>query len=208
MADRCVCSLAGDACGSRDGHCDELGLRLRSTQATLTRNFVVSGAGTITDVDILIDFSKCGEPRARPCRCRMPRPRAPQLQRSRSYSSLPAPGRYYYRRSRQRLAAPSLKFRAPVLARRLGPVCQRHFRRPASRTVVGGSRPAVRPLPACGHRRSCGAFNGQGPNGTWTLTVQDTFDNATLHGRDPLQYYSATLCINQDVPRHHLTDNR
>ena len=29
---------------------------------TLTRNFDVSGASTITDVDILIDFSKCGSP--------------------------------------------------------------------------------------------------------------------------------------------------
>ena len=87
---------------------------------------------------------------------------------------------------------------------------------PGARVSVTFDDEAMPPAPVGGPSLQFGrfqpvdllvAFEGQNPNGTWTLILQDTFNNSSSNG-DPLQYYSATLCINQYVPRHHLVKNR
>ena len=156
---------------------------------TLNRDFIVSDAGTtITNVDILIDFSKCGNPAPGPndTRC---------LGTGSSFNSDIA----------FQLMSPSETIVDLVFSFN-SEVATYGGQTPGARvsvtfddqteTQVGGQKlqfgrfQPVEPLTA---------FNSQSPNGTWTLILQDTF-NGSFSNDSPLQFYSATLCINEACP--------
>ena len=154
--------------------------------ATLTRAFVVSGASTIMDVDILIDFSKCSTPASGPndTRCLSQNPSGNNLivfqltnPSNTTTVNLVMAGTYDPQATGARV---SVTFDDGV-ENQVGPSLQ--FGRFDPVDTVGLT-----------------AFNGQDPNGMWTLMLQDTFNGSSPNLGDPLQYYSATLCINQACP--------
>jgi hypothetical protein len=153
---------------------------------SFTRNFVVSNApASITDVDILIDFSKCDDPAPSP---------NDQGCIGQTFS--------FNREIMFQLTSPSGTTVDLVLADTYS------GQTPGVRVIVTFDDEAPTPVGSTvnglgervlstGRFRPVGslaAFEGQNPNGTWTLTVQDTT------GADPLQFYKALLCINEVCP--------
>ena len=154
---------------------------------SFTRTFDISGADAITDVEILIDFSKCDNPAPSP-----------------TDAGCLATGFSFNSEIVFQLTSPSSTITVNLVSagdsetqipgtytgQTPGTRVSVTFDDQAT-TVVGGS------LLQFGRFQPAGrlaAFNGQDPNGTWTLTVQDT------GAGDPLQFYSATLCINETCP--------
>ena len=150
-----------------------------------TPTFVVSGASAITDVDILIDFSKCDGPPPGPTETRCfsqgsafsdqivfiltsPSGTPVTLLTVATYDDVEAPG-----------ARVSVTFDDEAVS------------------PVGGGLQSGRFQPVGQPTGPVGltAFDGQNPNGTWTLRIEDTANDG-----NPLQFYSATLCINQACP--------
>ena len=151
---------------------------------SFTRTFDISSPAAITDVEILIDFSKCDDPAPSP-----------------TDAGCLGTGRSFNREIEFQLTSPSGTITVNLVSASSDLNDAHNGQTPGHRvsvtfddqatTVVGGS------LLQCGRLQPAGrlaAFNGQDPNGTWTLTVRDTV------GADPLQFYSATLCINETCP--------
>src|SRR5262245_61906750 len=167
-----------------------------ATGDTLSRDFIVSDAGTtITNVDILVDFSKCSNP-------------APG----------PAPGP-----NDTRCIGTGFSFNSDIAFQLVNPSATTvdlvfsSFNSPNEASTYSGQTPGARVSvtfddqagPQVGGQslqfgrfqpvEPLTAFNSQSPNGTWTLILQDTF-NGSFSDNSPLQFYSATLCINEACP--------
>jgi hypothetical protein len=156
---------------------------------TLTRTFDVSNAGTtITNVDILIDFSKCGNPAPGPndTRCR-------------------GTGFSFNSDIAFQLMSPSETSVNLVFSSFNSEVATYSGQSPGARVSVTFDDQAATPVG--GQNLQFGrfqpaeplTFDTQSPNGTWTLILQDTF-NGSFSNDAPLQFYSATLCINEACP--------
>ena len=156
---------------------------------SLTRTFAISGAGVVTDVDILIDFSKCGGPAPDPTDTRC-------LGTGPSFNSeivfqLTSPNG-----TTVNLVTPfddeteSSTYTGQTPGARVTVT----FDDETPVQVGGQSLQFGRFQPADVDVGGLAALNGPVPDGLWTLTVQDTA------GGDPLQFYSATLCINEPCP--------
>ena len=163
---------------------------------TLNRDFIVSDAGTtITNVDILIDFSKCGNPAPGPndTRClgtgpsfnsdiafQLMSPSGPPVNLVFSFNS--------------EVATYSGQTPGARVSVTFDDQTETQVGAPDPNTDISSLRfgrfQPVEPLTA---------FNSQSPNGTWTLILQDTF-NGSFSNDSPLQFYSATLCINEACP--------
>ena len=153
---------------------------------SFTRDFIVSSApASITDVDIVIDFSKCDDPPPGPSDVgcigqsfsfneeivfRLTSPGGTTV-------NLVTAGRYSGQTPGTRVI---VTFDDEALA--------------LVGSTVNGLDERVLSTGRFKPVGSLAAFEGQNPNGTWTLTVQDTT------GADPLQFYNALLCINEVCP--------
>jgi hypothetical protein len=156
---------------------------------SLIRTFAISGAGDVTNnVDILIDFSKCDDPAPGPTdtRClglgnsfnddiafQLTNPSGTTVNLVFSFINSPTEsGTYDGQTPGARVTVTFDDAGQPLVS---------------GQNLQFGRFQPVGPLTA---------FNGndENPNGTWTLTVQDAVGGA------PLQFYSATLCINEPCP--------
>lgn len=145
---------------------------------SFNRTFSVSGASTIADVDITIDFSKCDDPAPGPLDVHCI-----------------AGGNAYANEIVFQLTSPgsttvNIISAGTYASGNSGDRVTVHFDDEAATTVGGATL-------LSGDFRPVGllsAFDGQDPNGTWTLRVADTT------GADPLQFYSATLNISTGSP--------
>jgi hypothetical protein len=167
---------------------------------TLIRAFDVSDAGTtITNVDILIDFSKCGNP-------------APGRNDTRCL------GTGFSSNSDISFTLMSPSGITVNLVSAENPSMESpgtyDGQTPGARVSVtfddAAENPVGTPPPSTeGSSLRFGPFQpvepliefdsqSQSPNGTWTLILQDTPNDSFSNGS--LQFYSATLCINEPCP--------
>jgi hypothetical protein len=145
--------------------------------SSTTRPLDITGFGTISDVNITIQFAKCDDP---------------------AFGS-PGPcigqGFSFDREIQFRLTNPSntttvdLVLQDTFSGRTPGSGTQTLTFDDSAATIVGGGwilSGTYRPV------GSLAAFNGQEAHGVWTLFLEDTV------GADPLMYFSSELVINQD----------
>jgi hypothetical protein len=143
--------------------------------SSTTRTVSATGAGTVTDVNITIDFSKCDDPAPGP-----------------ADTGCTVDGFSFNREIHFRLESPEgTQVELVVLNTYSGQT-------PGDRVVVGfddeASTVVGGPVLLDGAFQPVGSlsdFDGENSEGTWTLLVEDTT------GADPLQFYSFTLCINE-----------
>jgi hypothetical protein len=139
-----------------------------------SRTFLVAGETTIADVNIAIDFSKCDDPNPGP-----------------GATGCTGGGFSFNDEIEFDLISPTattvrLVIEGTYDGQMPGARVTVNFDDEAA-SPVGGSvlvSGAFRPIDALS------VFDGENPNGIWTLVVRDTFVD------DPLQFYSATLNIN------------